>query len=833
MDFGKPQAILNELLKVDIRRNAAKFSFIPDYNYNFSREFIAESIQVLEELSHNKSDQGDRFLIAISALLWTYGASQWSGIDNYLILYLSRRGFGPTATMLDPGFKENSKFTSGISLINQFAITVNQFKHEITIGKKRFLITHFQKQVWDSIDANRLTGISAPTSAGKSYIILLKIIDLLIAGAGNIIYIVPTLSLVAQVSLDIRQKLNEFQLTCSVETNYNPLNYVADNIYVLTQERAIAAFGQEESPFANLSLLVVDEIQNVERVADSTDQRSKVLFDMMIDFREHVKIEKLIISGPRVTNIDELGKDIFGLEADKQSTKSSPVVNLTYAIKKVKKDYLFKLYIDLVEKPLILKIDNPSMIEGYGKSLYNKKYHSFLSSFISCFDPTESNIIFSPTTKQSRKTASELYEGLDNRNEDYLQTLSSYLGETVHEDFALSNTVLAGVAYHHGKLPHHVRNVVEDGIRKQYIKHIVCTTTLLQGVNLPVKNIVVRNPNLYLRAYDGEKPKLTNYETANLRGRAGRLLKDFIGRTFVMDEDSFVDNSQSSLFENVEKSITVGYRENFEQHEKKIMKDLNDGKGQIGLNSDYGYLLTYIRQTILRYGHLAALQLLKVGIKVDPDTIDKLSAELSVLEVPREICLANRYWDPIDLNKLHTISKELILPTSASERDIALKLKNLFIFFRDNFQSYYVKYFFINESEHFDHLFNHASLAEKWLREWPLSQILKGSFYDDDEKIEDVIGLLQNRISYGLPMLLKPLYDIRYPQSTFLRFIESGAYRPIVRRLIDMNIPRETAITLASNYNLGDPDNPRDVREKLEEIYSSLSYFDQVQLQFI
>ncbi len=35
--------------------------------------------------------------------------------------------------------------------------------------------------------------------------------------------------------------------------------------------------------------------------------------------------------------------------------------------------------------------------------------------------------------------------------------------------------------------------------------------------------------------------ELSNYEMANLRGRAGRLLKDFIGRTYVLDESAFAD----------------------------------------------------------------------------------------------------------------------------------------------------------------------------------------------------------------------------------------------------------------------------------------------------
>ncbi|MBB6454872.1 replicative superfamily II helicase [Salirhabdus euzebyi] len=74
------------------------------------------------------------------------------------------------------------------------------------------------------------------------------------------------------------------------------------------------------------------------------------------------------------------------------------------------------------------------------------------------------------------------------------------------------------------------------------INKVVCTTTLMQGVNLPAKNIITRNPNLFIKAKSaGDNPKLTGYEFSNLRGRAGRLMNDFVGRSIVLDEPAFED----------------------------------------------------------------------------------------------------------------------------------------------------------------------------------------------------------------------------------------------------------------------------------------------------
>ncbi|WEA01703.1 DEAD/DEAH box helicase [Mucilaginibacter sp. SJ] len=837
MNVEETKEVLNQLLDIDLRSNAAKFKFIPSFEYSLTKDFIAECIQVVDTLSYTMTEEADRHLVTISALLWTYAKDKWLGLEDYLILFLTRRGFAPTATMLDETYiQSQEKFKSQRSLFNQFAVTLNQVKFQIRVAERSFLITSFQKEVWDAVNNNRMVGVSAPTSAGKSYIILIKMMELLLERIGPVIYIVPTLSLVAQVATDIKRQLSSFNIDCQVETSYNHQQHAPNLVYVLTQEKALAAFSTTERSFESLRLLVVDEIQNVERVAESRDQRAKILFDLMIDMKNTLEIDKIILSGPRVTNIDVLGKDIFGIDGYKASTRNSPVVNLTYSLKKINShEFRFKQYCDLNAEAKSLKIENQQTLQGYGQTMYTAKYLGYFGAFMSCFSQDESNIIFSPTAGASRKMAEELRVASDNRNDDYLVQLSKYLAETVHEDFSLSDTVLSGIAYHNGKLPHHVRNAIEDGIKKRYIRNIVCTTTLLQGVNLPVQNIVIRNPNLFERSQNGERPQLTSYEAANLRGRAGRLLKDFIGRTYVLDEDSFTDitDRQTSMFENTEKNITTGYKDVFQNYQQNIVGDLNQNTGQTSANVQYAYLLTYVRQTVLRHGENASNRMREVGISLPDNVLSSVIAEMNDLEVSKEICLANRYWDPLDLNKLSQVSTEWDLPTSASDSSIAVKLKNILLNLKENFPVYYNRLFGIQENENFDPLMTACRNAESWLKGHSLKRILSGNYFDNNDKIERTIVLLQNKISFDLPMLLKPLYDIRVPNHMFLRFLETGAYQPMIRRLIEMNIPRETAISLAQNYDLGDSDNISSIKRNLDEIYNGLPYFDRLQLQLL
>lgn len=117
------------------------------------------------------------------------------------------------------------------------------------------------------------------------------------------------------------------------------------------------------------------------------------------------------------------------------------------------------------------------------------------------------------------------------------------------------------------------------------------------------------------------------------------------------------------------------------------------------------------------------------------------------------------------------------------------------------------------------------------MSEWYLKDILSGDYFDNSKKIERKISLLQNKISFGLPLLMKPLYDIKHPESTFLHFIEMGAYKPNTREMIELNIPRETAIYINNNFAITDSE---DTATQLEGVIGQLDYWRRIQVeQFI
>lgn len=502
----KVQEVLQKWLEIDFYYIANKAGFI-NKSLAVEPQLINDTVRCLDYLTSMKQGkESTNLVITLISLMWTYVNHEKYDLRSFVVKILSRIGYPTSAIIADDYFdKENCLFTSLSSVVDQITVGLNQISNEVEVNGKYFLLTNFQKRIWDSMDEKKVIGISAPTSAGKSFVILLKIIKKLMNGIYDIVYIVPTLSLLNQVTEDFHTLLKSMKISqYRISNTFLPTEKSEANcIYVMTQEKAIAAFANEEKAFEKRMILVADEIQNIERIKEETDERAKILFDTLMEFRYKNNVEQIIISGPRIEDIDKLGKSIFGIETEDISTDISPVLNLTYSICKIDKKYYFKQYCMLNSNPKCEEITNSDIIYGYGKKLYNLQYLDYLSYFLEHIGKNEQNIIFAPTAPTARKIADYLSQNKEDKesNTDLIQ----YYKDTIHEKYTLCKTLGSGTAYHHGKLPMHVRRTLEKAIVEKKINNIVCTTTLMQGVNMPAQNIVIRNPHLYLKKTDSSE----------------------------------------------------------------------------------------------------------------------------------------------------------------------------------------------------------------------------------------------------------------------------------------------------------------------------------------
>lgn len=136
-----------------------------------------------------------------------------------------------------------------------------------------------------------------------------------------------------------------------------------------------------------------------------------------------------------------------------------------------------------------------------------------------------------------------------------------------------------------------------------------------------------------------------------------------------------------------------------------------------------------------------------------------------------------------------------------------------------------------------------CSACMDWSCEKPLSDILTGDRYNGDnatENIDGTIDLLQQTVSFNVPLLLKPIFDMFKEESRFLLCMQTGAYKPFTRRMIEIGIPRETAIYLNSKLFFDikpQTDDPVGIEKMIREVifknYDHLAYWIKVQLDFM
>jgi helicase len=115
------------------------------------------------------------------------------------------------------------------------------------------------------------------------------------------------------------------------------------------------------------------------------------------------------------------------------------------------------------------------------------------------------------------------------------------------KEITLEDLIPVGVAYHHAGLENIDRNKVEEYFKKGVIKLLFCTPTLAQGVNLPVKNVVLFDISRF-NILAGGHQLIYSYEIGQMSGRAGRRGYDNFGRCYYLGTNKEIEHVKESIY---------------------------------------------------------------------------------------------------------------------------------------------------------------------------------------------------------------------------------------------------------------------------------------------
>lgn len=86
-----------------------------------------------------------------------------------------------------------------------------------------------------------------------------------------------------------------------------------------------------------------------------------------------------------------------------------------------------------------------------------------------------------------------------------------------------------GIAYHIGYLPASIRARIEELFKSGNITVMFCTSTLLEGVNLPADNLFIMENKIFLS-------EMNTIDFRNLIGRVGRISFNLYGNVYFVAE---------------------------------------------------------------------------------------------------------------------------------------------------------------------------------------------------------------------------------------------------------------------------------------------------------
>lgn len=326
---------------------------------------------------------------------------------------------------------------------------------------------------WKLLDGENVV-LSAPTSFGKS-LITDGVIDTLKYGV--IVLIVPTIALIDET----RKRLNKFTDYYQIITHSSQPRANDKAIYILTQERAI-----ERNDLTAIDLLIVDEFYKLSP-KDINDSRSLILNHA---FYKLLKISKqFYLLGPNIHQIPSEFERKF-------NTK------LTYT-------------------------DFSTVVSDVFRVDVSRGHEQALVSLLS--DLKEPTIIYCRSPESAKNVADILISRLSLEFANRLRGLVKWIGDNFHDEWVLTRALSLGIGIHHGRIPRSIAQLQVDLFNLGFIKFLICTSTLIEGVNTAAKNVVIYDSYI-------AKQKFDYFTFKNIQGRSGRMFKHFIGQVFLFHE---------------------------------------------------------------------------------------------------------------------------------------------------------------------------------------------------------------------------------------------------------------------------------------------------------
>lgn len=497
-----------------------------------------------------------------------------------IILSIMKKKTLNSCLNLMPLFSNLTKETWRQTFINNSKIR-EMWLSQITIGQK-------------NIFKGNSGVIQMPTSSGKTASVALAIQSSFLSQRTNIVVIVaPFKALCREILFDL-EKFFEFDENISVtefsdipensELNLLSSESSKKKIFVMTPEKLSYILKHQKDIIDCTNMIVFDEAHLFDDKSRGTDYEL-----LLATIKHYIKKEtQMLLISAVISNADELNKWINqrGVVIKNNTIK---MTEKTVAFNKFflgeNNTYSNLYFVDpsngLEEEFFVPRVVQTQELKKFRRER-KKRYFpelpenkSDIAIYFSIKLVKNGSVAIFCSRKDSVNKILKKFIDLENRGislenftkeSDINETkkIAKLIKEHLGED-SLYFAALKGIAGHHSGVPNGIKISVEYALRCSLLSCVVCTSTLAQGVNLPLKYLIISSIH-----QSREIIKVRDFH--NLMGRTARAGKQTEG-TIILTENVYKNNKNNYLFK---KYINLLNPENSEECSSNLLKLVQD-----------------------------------------------------------------------------------------------------------------------------------------------------------------------------------------------------------------------------------------------------------------
>lgn len=386
--------------------------------------------------------------------------------------------------------------------------------------------------------------VQMPTNSGKTASISLMIQAAFLSNRTNKVFVVaPFRALCKQIRYDLNEFFSFDENVIVTESSDIPEKNVLSmfsnlekEIYVLTPEKLLYILKQDQSILENVNLMIFDEAHLIDSEIRgiSFELLLTILKIILPKEAQKILISAVVSNGIEINDwINDNGIVIQNTEI-KSTNKSIACINdRRLSFKNVRNNFEEEFFVPKVVDIVMLPKKNKEKNDRYFPALEGKEKNKDLGIYfasklidrgsIAIFSAKKNSIL--PVLRRYLKLLNK-YDGLVDQIKSYSSEENKKIATLISKHYGKENeyykSAIAGMLFHTSTMPNGIKNAVEYAIQKDLIKCIVCTSTLAQGVNLPIKYLIVSSIHQ-------SKDPISVRDFQNLIGRSGRAGKETEG----------------------------------------------------------------------------------------------------------------------------------------------------------------------------------------------------------------------------------------------------------------------------------------------------------------